>query len=69
MMRWSAINFKVVHNTGSQIDTGLLQAFGENDVVFGKVVEANELWHDVSISHHLHLIHHPMPHLIIITFL
>jgi hypothetical protein len=36
------INFEVAHDTGSQIDTGLLQAFNKDDTVIGKVVEALE---------------------------
>ena len=51
------INFEVVHDTCSQINTNLLQqAVDKNNVVFGKVVESHELLHIVSISHHIHIL-------------
>ena len=42
LWKWLVINFEVAHDTCPQIDIGLLQAFGKDDTVIGKVVEVLE---------------------------
>jgi len=67
LWKWLVINFEVAHDTCPQIDIGLLQAFGKDDMVLDKVVEALELSENLDlISHFSYAI---LPHPKTITFL